>query len=93
MKNILVRSVGFEQELEIDIFEYKVTPEDVFLLCSDGLYNKMNDDMLINGFEQHCSETPISQTCLDAMVQDFINQSNDLGGEDNISVIMLHAKA
>lgn len=93
MKNILVRSVGFEENLEVDIFEYKVSDGNVFLLCSDGLYNKMNDGMLIGGFKQHREKTPDTQACLDAMVEDFIEQSNELGGEDNISVIMLHATA
>lgn len=93
MKNILVRSVGFEESLEIDIFEYKVSPSDTFLLCSDGLYNKMPDDILISSFQEYNAKHQDTQECLNIMVEDFIKKSNELGGEDNISVIMLHATA
>lgn len=93
MKNILIRSVGFEEKIEIDVFEYKLAQNDVVLICSDGLYNKMNDEALINAFKEHVGPNHENmQEKLDKMVVDFTNQANDAGGEDNISIIMLYAK-
>ena len=72
MKNILVRSVGFESKIDIDIFEYKVKQHDTFLLCSDGLYNKVDDQDLIHLFEDATLNKKITQHSLQNMVDDLI---------------------
>lgn len=94
MKNILIRSVGFEESVEVDTFEYKISKGDFFLLCSDGLYNKLNDEALLKVFQKYFSQMPEDiKGSLTTMVDELIKLANEAGGEDNISVIMLYAKS
>ena len=91
-KNILVRSVGFEPKLDVDIFNYKVHRGDIFLLCSDGLHGPVADSQIMAIINRHLSsgEMP-NQKIIDFMVEDLINQANALGGPDNVSVVMAAA--
>ena len=42
-KNIITRSVGFEEEVQVDVMGLVAEPGDVFILCSDGLANMVED--------------------------------------------------
>ena len=42
-KNIITRSVGFEEEVQVDVMGLVAEPGDIFLLCSDGLANMLED--------------------------------------------------
>src|SRR6185436_3825787 len=46
-KNIITRSVGFEEEVQVDVMGIITEPNDVFLLCSDGLANMVEDRELL----------------------------------------------
>ena len=37
-KNVIVRTLGFEEEVSVDVFDYKVNRNDIILTCSDGLH-------------------------------------------------------
>jgi protein phosphatase len=87
-KNVLVRTVGFEQNVEVDVFEFKVSRYDLFLICSDGLHGKVSDrDMvfLINKFIPDA--TIVTSQTLEQLANELINLANRNGGQDNISVI------
>jgi serine/threonine protein phosphatase PrpC len=43
-KNVITRSVGFEEEVKVDIYEREIEKGDVFLLCSDGLTSMIDDE-------------------------------------------------
>ncbi|OUR97224.1 hypothetical protein A9Q84_12930 [Halobacteriovorax marinus] len=92
-KNVLVRTVGFEEDIEVDLFTYKVSKGDVFLSCSDGLHGKVSDaDILyiINKYIPNPAKaTPetVQQT-----VTTLVAQANANGGNDNISVILVVAQ-
>jgi len=92
-KNVLVRTVGFEQEVEIDVFTYKVHRYDIFVTCSDGLHSKVSDED-INHYVQKYIPHPATaqQKDLDLLVQSLIDLANENGGQDNISVIAILAK-
>lgn len=92
-KNVLVRTVGYEEELEVDIFQYKISKNDLFLICSDGLHGKVADQditHIINSELPNPSEA--TQENLDNIVSTLIKQANLNGGQDNISVIIAIAK-
>ena len=42
----LTRAIGADEELQLDILELESLPGDVFLLCSDGLYQDLDHDLL-----------------------------------------------
>ena len=92
-KNVLIRTVGFEENLGVDVFSYKVSKKDVFLLCSDGLHGKVNDQLILETWQKHKKiSEEISQETVDQTVNELIDIANQNGGNDNISAIMMYAK-
>jgi len=82
-KNIITRSVGFEEEVQVDVMGLIAEPGDVFVLCSDGLANMVEDDeirdvVVSNPFEK--------------APQKLIDLANERGGDDNITVILVGAR-
>jgi protein phosphatase len=92
-KNVLVRTVGFEAEVEVDIFTYKVHRGDIFLCCSDGLHGKVSDaDILHLIASQIPNPQQATQAQVDNVVQLLVAQANANGGTDNISTILVVAR-
>jgi len=92
-KNVLVRTVGFEQGVRPDVYKYKVCKNDLFLICSDGLHGKVADQDLIYILKKYIADhQSIKKEELDLCVQEFIKTANHNGGQDNISVILAVAK-
>ena len=93
-KNVLVRSVGFEPDLLIDVFHYRICRNDMFLICSDGLHGKVSDADILHIVHKNISDPSRCQfEDLERTVKDLIQQANDNGGQDNISVILAVAQA
>lgn len=93
-KNVLVRSVGFESDLNVDVFNYRICKNDIFLICSDGLHGKVSDADILHIVERNIAD-PATCTMADVQntVKELIQQANDNGGQDNISVILAVAQA
>jgi serine/threonine protein phosphatase PrpC len=93
-KNVLVRSVGFEPDLLVDVFNYRICKNDIFMICSDGLHGKVSDGDILHLIHKnipdpaHCTQAQVK-----AAVDDLISQANENGGQDNISVIVAVAQA
>ncbi|MBI4211843.1 MAG: serine/threonine-protein phosphatase, partial [Deltaproteobacteria bacterium] len=83
-KNVITRSVGFQQDVEVDLTVQQVQVGDRFLLCSDGLSNMVEDhelqDILIHNAPHEACER-------------LVDVANARGGDDNISVIIAEVKA
>ena len=91
-KNVLIRTVGFEDHLNVDVFSYKVSKNDAFLLCSDGLHGKVSDDVILNTWLKNCiGREEFTQDIVDETVKELIDLANQNGGNDNISAIMMLA--
>lgn len=80
-KNVITRSVGFERDVFPDIVEREVLAGDTFVFCSDGLSGMIDDHKICGIFNQN----PMEKTC-----QVLIEQALAHGGEDNVSVVVLH---
>ena len=80
-RNLVTRALGVDVDVKVDIREVDVLPDDIYLLCSDGL-NDMVDDADI---ELALSEL---QANLPLAANHLIEMANDNGGLDNISVII-----
>lgn len=80
-KNVLLRALGTEQTVDLDVRTIELEENDVLLLCSDGLSNKISDETL----ERELLHSKDLSHTADHLVQ----MANDNGGEDNISIIML----
>lgn len=79
LKNIITRSVGFQEDVEIDIIVRPVKVGDKFIICSDGLTNMVNNDVLL----EVVSERNPREACIE-----LIERANMNGGDDNITVIV-----
>lgn len=82
-KNIITRSVGFEEEVQVDVMGLVVEPQDTFVLCSDGLANMIEDHEILEVIERWPFEE---------VPQRLIDLANDRGGDDNITVIAVRAE-
>lgn len=93
-KNVLVRSVGFEADIQVDVFNYRICKNDIFMICSDGLHGKVSDGDILHIIQQYIND-PATCTIADVegAVKELIQQANDNGGQDNISVIVAVAQA
>ncbi|MGE5604609.1 MAG: Stp1/IreP family PP2C-type Ser/Thr phosphatase [Bacteroidota bacterium] len=80
-RNILTRALGSNETLEAEIVEIEVTKGDKFLLCSDGLTNSIPEALI--------KELMSSEEDPEAIVDRMINSANELGGSDNITVILV----
>ncbi|KHF39827.1 Stp1/IreP family PP2C-type Ser/Thr phosphatase [Halalkalibacter okhensis] len=81
-RNVLLRALGTESEIKIDVTTLQVEEEQQLLLCSDGLTNKVSNDELKASLEGS-EELPLKADKL-------INLANERGGEDNITVAMIN---
>ena len=79
-KNLVTRAVGVEDTVLLEIHVHEVLAGDVYLLCSDGL-SDMLDDESISQLLQSCELLPEAANAL-------IGAANDAGGKDNISVVI-----
>ncbi len=77
-KNVITRSVGFEEEVEVDIVERDLVPGELYLLCSDGLSGLISNEKIA----EICRKYQGQQ-----IVNKCIEEAKKAGGDDNISVI------
>ena len=92
-KNVLVRTVGFEEEVDVDVFTYKVVKNDIFLCCSDGLHGKVSDEDIIYIFNKYMPDPSVAtQEVADTIEKTLIDLANENGGQDNITAIIVIAQ-
>jgi PPM family protein phosphatase len=80
-KHVLLRALGTEESIYIDTQTLLWEENDLLLLCTDGLTNKVCNQTL--------EEIVRSESSLDEMAERFIQLANKAGGEDNISAALV----
>lgn len=80
-RNLVTRALGVEAGINFDIREVDVLPGDIFLLCSDGLNDMVDDTNIEMAVRELQGNLPL-------MVNQLVLMANDNGGHDNISVIV-----
>jgi PPM family protein phosphatase len=84
-RNIVTRAVGIEIDVECDLTEIDAREGDLFLLCSDGLTDMIDDATIARFCSAHASAEPAQ------VVDVLVNAALIEGGFDNISVVVLKA--
>jgi PPM family protein phosphatase len=82
LKNVITRSVGYQENEDVDTYTLPLEDQDMLLLCSDGLHGKVG-------------ETKIAELCnrfRTLAVDHLIAAANENGGDDNISAIVCDVK-
>lgn len=80
-KNVITRAIGANANNEPDCFSVPVERDDRILLCSDGLYDEVDDDTILS--------TLVRSDDMKACASELVLMANQNGGNDNISVICI----
>ena len=80
-RNYVTRALGVEPTVEVEVQEYEVLPDDIYLLCSDGLPDMVEDEDI------HLTISTFNAS-LDVVGQQLVQVANDNGGRDNVSVML-----
>lgn len=78
--NVITRAVGTSDELYVDISTFNVQLGDTFLLCSDGLYNAVDENEIELYMQSHDTDNAVKQLIVRAL---------ENGAADNVSVIIV----
>ena len=81
-KNLVTRAVGIDAEVAAEVNVYEVQVGDIYLLCSDGLNDMVEDGDIGATLQMLRANLPLAATQL-------IEMANDNGGRDNVSVILV----
>ena len=79
-KNIITRAMGVKEDVEADIYEYKLRKGDIILMCTDGLSNMIEDEDMFDIVKS-------ARDIVEAVLM-LIEKANSNGGRDNIGVVM-----
>lgn len=80
-KNVITRAIGANANNEPDCFCVPLERGDRILLCSDGLYDEVDDETILS--------TVVRASDMARCAEDLVKMANENGGNDNISVIVV----
>jgi len=81
IKNLVTRALGVDESVLLEVNEHLVQAGDTYLMCSDGLSDMIDDDAI--------AKIVTEEMPLDLKAKRLIDQANDNGGRDNISVLLV----
>jgi len=84
-KNLVTRALGVEDSVMVELNEHHVEPGDLYLMCSDGLSDMLEDEAMARILHNHSS--------LENMAAELVTMANENGGRDNITVLLTQVEA
>lgn len=81
-KNLVTRAIGIEPDVQVDIGEESVQAGDIYMLCSDGLNDMVDDE------EIHLTLSKYSANLAQG-ANELVRLANKNGGKDNISIVLI----
>lgn len=84
-KNLVTRAVGIDADVIPEIHVHEVRIGDIYLLCSDGLNDMVEDEDIQSSLYAMQGNLPMA-------AEQLVQQANDNGGRDNVSVILVKVK-
>jgi serine/threonine protein phosphatase PrpC len=82
LQSVLLRALGTQPEIEVDAEEHTLFPNDILLLCSDGLTRMVAEQQIAATLE---SESDPGRTA-----EKLVALANENGGADNVTVVVVH---
>ncbi len=79
-RNVITRAVGVAAEVDIDVDIIPINQGEQILICSDGLYEYVTDDEMLDVVKNSSSEEP---------AKILLDMANNAGGKDNITVVIV----
>ncbi len=83
LRNVVTRALGGKTDLQVDLTPSPMLPGDVLLLCSDGLTTMVPDEEIQSLIESAAGD-------MEKLASDLVEEANARGGEDNITVLLIH---
>lgn len=80
IKNLVTRALGVESQVVLEVNEHTVLPGDVYMMCSDGLSDMVDDPAI--------AKIVSLEVELEVVAEELIAAANANGGRDNISVLL-----
>jgi len=80
-KNVVTRALGLSDQVEPEVNFYTIQPDDMYVLCSDGLTDPLDDPTVMRIAMEHADD-------LEAGCRALIDAANEAGGPDNITVVL-----
>ncbi len=80
LRNVILRAVGIDENISVDLIKGRIFPGDLFLLCSDGLTDMIEDSSV--------REILALETSLSEKTEKLIEMAKSSGGKDNITVVL-----
>jgi len=80
--NILTRALGISTQVDVDVSTSEILSGDIYLLCTDGLYNMLS-------YQEMESEMRLNSSDLDDLADSMLEQACFNGGEDNVSFVLI----
>lgn len=80
--HILTRALGIEEQIEIDLFNEELWPDDILLMCSDGLTDMLTPEEILTIVQAY-------RTDLEFAAQQLLSEALAKGGFDNITIVLL----
>jgi protein phosphatase len=84
LRNVILKAVGINESMALDLIRGRTYPEDQFLLCSDGLTDMVEDNTIGEVFD---SAIPVNRK-----VDRLIDLALSGGGKDNVTVVLIDIK-
>ena len=84
-KNLVTRAVGIEPEVEAEVHTHEVREGDIYLMCSDGLNDMVEDEDIELTLETMGANLPLA-------AEQLVEMANDAGGRDNVSVVLVKVR-
>jgi PPM family protein phosphatase len=84
MRNVILRAVGVDSEVAVDILSGLTYSGDLYLLCTDGLHDMLDDVQI--------AEVLLSEKPLTEKASRLVYLANEAGGRDNISVVLIEVE-
>ena len=79
-RSVITRAVGTDPDVDVDAFTIEAEEDDIFLLCSDGLTDMVEDEEILEVVHEHRDD-------LDKAVRALVSAANRGGGDDNITAV------
>lgn len=85
-KNLVTRALGIDETVEVDVSEQAAKTGDIYLLCSDGLNDMVDDEEIRLTLSKYSGN-------LAEAAHELVRLANESGGKDNISVVLARPRA
>lgn len=84
-RNLITRALGIAEDVKVDVTQEDIEEDDIYLLCSDGLSDMINDQQIFSSLVK-------SRQDLKRGTEELVNLAKEHGGHDNVSVILVACK-